>query len=360
MEILNNLSTNNHKLRIGKLFGQSEKIVIASPFLMPRFDDFLNSISIKANSEIEIITTLQPNSIEQIRKVDSLLSLMKHPQIVEKNIRVTISINNKLHGKIYSFKGDKIDNIIISSANFTQNGLTNNHEWGIEIAKKSTVETIRKELKQSLQKSGITLIELENMKEACDKFKEKNEVPNQKIELNLVSLIPTDISTDEFPKNITFWIKPIGVTEDPIPVGRKFERLEQKLNFSTNKKPNVKIGDVLICYGVGAKQILSIYRVEELPEYETKEEIEKEPWLERWAWYVVGKNLTPNFGGEWWTHNLNAFELVKEFKEFNSDIPITKSGGDTLGGLNYGHDKLRLKREFAEFIIKKVIEINRK
>lgn len=360
MEIINNLSADNHKLKIGELFEQSEKIIIASPFLMPNFDDFLNSISIKPNSKIEIITTLRPNSIEQIRKVDSLLSFLKHPQIVEKNIDTTISINNKLHGKIYSFKGEKIDSIIISSANFTQNGLANNHEWGVRISEKSKIKTIRKELRLSTQKSGITLVELENMKEACDKFKEKNEVPNQKIDLNLISLIPTDVSINEFPKNITFWIKPIGVTEDPIPIGRKFEQLEQKLNFSTKKKPNVKIGDVLICYGVGAKQILSVYRVEELPEYETKEEIEKEPWLERWAWYVVGKNLTPNYGGEWWMHNLNAFELVKKFQDKNPDISITKSGGNTLGGLKYGHDKLRLKREFAEFIIKKVIEINRK
>jgi len=359
MEIINNLSEENHKSKIVTLFEKSDVIIIVSPFLMPNFDEFLNIVPIQPNSTIEIITTLHPNVIEQFRKVDSLLSFCKHPKIQENSINVQVSINNKLHGKLYFFEGENFEKLIISSANFTNNGLVKNHEWGIEIDDKNKIESIKSQINQSIQKRNITLVELENMKEACDKFKEKNKVPNPKIDLNLISLIPTNTSKEEFPETVRFWIKPIGVTEAPISIGRKFENLEQPLNFSTGRKPKIRIGDILIGYGVGAKQILSIYRAEELPEYETEEAINAEPWKKRWAWYINGKNLTPNFGGNWWTHNFNAFDLVREFKRKNPDISITQVGGDTLGGLNFGHDKLELKREFAEFIIGNVIERNR-
>ena len=344
MEIINNLTSKNHFKRISQFFGKSNEIIVASPFLMTDFTNFLNSVSILSDSKIELITTLQPNSIEQIGKINSLLSFCRHPSIKENNIDVKISINNKLHGKVYLFKGRDIQKVIISSANFTQNGLTKNHEWGIEINEQKHIETIKNDLLKSIEKEGISLIELENMKEACDRFQEKVKIPNQKIQLNLISLIPTETSLIEFPETTKFWIKPVGVTEEPIQAGRRFESLEQKLNFSTNKCPNINIGDVMICYGVGAKQILSVYRVEELPEYETKEELIKEPRKERWAWYVIGKNLTPNFGSEWWKQNLNAFSLVEEFKQINPNIPITNVGGNTLGGLNFGSDKIFKKR----------------
>jgi hypothetical protein len=360
MEIINNLTSKNHFKRISKLFSKSSKTIIASPYLMSDFTDFLNSVSILPNSKIELITTLQPNSIEQIGKINSLLSFCRHPSIHENNIDLKISINNKLHGKVYFFKIGNTRKAIISSANFTQNGLAKNHEWGIEISEENQIEIIKNDLMNSIEKEGLTLTELKNMKEACDIFQEKVKIPNQKIQLNLISLIPTETSFTEFPETTKFWLKPVGVTGEPILEGRKFESLERKLNFSTKKRPNINIGDILICYGVGAKQILSVYRVEELPALETIDELNKEPRKERWAWYVIGKNLTPNFGREWWKHNLNAFGLVEDFKQINPNISITNVGGNTLGGLNFGSDKLFLKREFAEFIIEKVISKNRK
>ena len=350
MEIINNLTSKNHFNKISEFFSKSSEIIVASPFLMTDFANFLNSVSILPNSKIKLITTLQPNSIEQIGKINSLLSFCKHPSIQENNIDVEISINNKLHGKVYLFKSGNTKRAIISSANFTQNGLTKNHEWGIEISELSQIKIIKNDLLKSVEKQGVPLAELENMKEACDKFQEKVEIPSHKIKLSLISLIPTDTSYDEFPETTKFWIKPFGVTEDPIKEGQKFENLELNIHFS--KKPKINIGDVLICYGVGIKKILSLYRVEELPR--------EDPWEERWAWYVIGKNLTPNFGGEWWKYSLNPFNLVEEFKQINQNIAITNVGGNSLGGLKFGSDKLLLKREFAEFIIEKVISINRR
>lgn len=91
----------------------------------------------------------------------------------------------------------------------------------------------------------------------------------------------------------------------------------------------------------------------------TAEEIEKDAWLERWPWYVIGENLTPNFGNEWWQHHLFLSQLKDDFKSQFPNIPITAVGGHTLGAIMKGVDKLNLQREFAEFIISKAIAINR-
>lgn len=360
MKIINNLSSKNHFERIGDLFKESHETIVASPFLMSDFTSFLDKFSAKPNSKIEIITTLQPNSIEQIRKVDSLLSFFRHPSIQKNNVEVSVSINNKLHGKIYLFNKNNVQTAIISSANFTQNGLLNNHEWGIEISEVSQIEVIKNDLLQSIEKEGISIIDLENMKVACNRFRDMNEIPKQKqkIKLRLLSLIPTDTSFTEFPEATKFWIKPLGVTGGHIEEGEKYESLELKIHFS--KKPKINVGDVLICYGVGVKKILSIYRVEELPKNINNEEPGEEPWKKRWAWYVIGKNISPNYGGKWWEHNLNAFNLVEDFKQNNPNISITNVGGNSLGGLKFGSDKLHLKREFAEYIIDRIIAINRK
>jgi len=38
----------------------------------------------------------------------------------------------------------------------------------------------------------------------------------------------------------------------------------------------------------------------------------------------------------------------------NQGQHITAAGGDTVGGLQWGSDKLRLTNEFAQFIISKI------
>jgi len=81
-------------------------------------------------------------------------------------------------------------------------------------------------------------------------------------------------------------------------------------------------------------------------------------WLKRWPWYVLAQNSTPNFGSTWSRHNLWINSLKDEFLIMNPDKAITAAGGQTLGALNYGKDKLKLSPDFAKFIIGKVMTIN--
>ena len=130
------------------------------------------------------------------------------------------------------------------------------------------------------------------------------------------------------------------------------------MNFSKFRPTCVKPNDILIAYVVGTTKILSIYRVTSFPEYVTKEDIQKVDWFERWPWYVNGENLTPIFGGSWWKHYLQISGLREQYLKENKSGAITAVGGKTLGGLNFGKDKLKLSPDFAKFIINKVVAIN--
>ena len=55
---------------------------------------------------------------------------------------------------------------------------------------------------------------------------------------------------------------------------------------------------------------------------------------------------------------LSLDKLKDEFLAINPDEAITAVGGQTLGALNYGKDKLKLSPDFAKFIIDKVLAIN--
>lgn len=359
MKVINNLSAENHYSTVTKLLKESAEITIASPYLMADFTEFLNTNDIKKDAKVKLITTLQTNSIEQIDKMKSLMSFVNHPKIAENNISVSVSLNNKLHGKVYIFNDENLTCAIISSANFTNNGLVGKHEWGVQITDKEAIKQILQDLENTIERSDLTSIELNNLSEAAQKFAENEMIPNQKIKLDLISLLPTTENIFSLPSTTNYWLKPVGVTENPIPIGQKFSALNQRLNFSKGRPNSVKIGDLLICYGVGTTQILSIYRVATAPIKVTQAEINNESWLERWPWYVNSENLTPNFGNEWWKHGLNPFRLMDAFKLQNPNVPITAVGGHSLGAINQGKDKLNLSREFAEFLIQKVVPLNR-
>ena len=136
MIVINNLdSKTNHFSRIKDLVLESNKIIIVSPFLMGDFGTFFNDLDLNDLSNIHLITTLKPKSFDQINKTNSFLTFVELPIFNSNKVDFKISINNRLHGKIYIFKkSDKPFKAIITSANFTDSGLSYNHEWWIEIS----------------------------------------------------------------------------------------------------------------------------------------------------------------------------------------------------------------------------------
>jgi HKD family nuclease len=360
--IINNLSsTNNHSQRLKELFSESESILMISPFLMRDFADFLGEINCKKIKNIHLVTTLQPKSFDQINKISSIVSLIEFPDIKESKIECKVSINNRLHGKIYIFKSDsKYISAIITSANFTENGLFRNHEWGIEINNQEEIKNLEKSILDNLEYENISKDEILQLRTAADEFLNKEpQTENREISLSLTGLLNRTIKISDLDEGVSYWLKPIGVTEYPIGEGELYSQPQFNLHFSKFRPNGVKPNDILIAYGVGTRKVLSIYKAISFPLHATKEESEKKDWLKRWPWYVKGENLTPKYGGNWWKSDFYISKLVSDYLRFFPDSHITAVGGKTIGGLNFGKDKLNLDYNFAKFIIEKVFEKNK-
>lgn len=360
-KLISNLSgTDNHLIRLKELFQNSDTVILTSPFLMTDFADFFGEVDCSRLKELHLITTLPPRSFDQIKKINSLISFIEFPSIKEKRVRSRISLNNKLHGKVYIFKKDQdYISAIISSANFTDSGLSRNHEWGVEISDKNEIIELENSILDSVEFSNLSVDEIYNLQKVATKFLlDQPQAETRDIDLKLTDLLSSSSWKSQL-DTVEFWLKPIGVTENPVAEDRLFNKLNDELNFSKVRPTGVKPDDILIAYGVGTSKILSIYSVTSFPISATLKEIEEFEWLERWPWYVQARNLTPNFGLTWASHNLWINALKEEYLRMNPSSAITAVGGQTLGALNYGKDKLKLSPEFAKFIIDKVVAIDK-
>jgi hypothetical protein len=153
MNIIDNLeSDKNHKEHILGMIKMSDELLITSPYLMRDFSLFFKDEILLNIKKINLITTLLPNSLDQIKKVHSLKSLIEIPKIKSREIECNISLNNKLHGKIYIFKkSGKFIGGLISSANFTDSGLWLNHEWGITLSREDKLEELETSIVNSIE-----------------------------------------------------------------------------------------------------------------------------------------------------------------------------------------------------------------
>lgn len=240
---------------------------------------------------------------------------------------------------------------IVTSANLTATAFTRRHEVGVFLGSTESSTTI------SLFKSWwkkAEKIDAAKLKEIVLTGHESTEETAGKRLAKLWDL-PAPAS------EVTYWLKPIGVSDSPITEKRTFEKIKDYLHFSTpSRKPKVFKGDILIEYGIGARQILSVYRATSDILRVTKEDIKKNKLVKRWPWYVIGKNLTPRFGKYWFKHELYASVLVDKFLSKNPDGIVTRAGSRNLNALMRGKDKIKLDDKFAQFVIKSVNQLQGK
>ena len=344
MQVINNRKRDNHKTFLIECFEKSDNIIIVSPFVSKSLD-FFPFERLKKLKKITLLTTLKPNDIEQPNKVKFFRQLFDFGKL--QNVEIEILIDNSLHGKLYICqKSDTFFKAIITSANFTSSGLRVNNEWGISIEDSEIIERIALDLRNSIVIETIT-------EKILKEFENKiNTVPKPKkttYDLNLIDSIKLKTNPLNISSNVNYWLKPIGVSGDIIPRNRIFDEIDCDLHFSDKKPSGVKQDDILITYAVGHKNILSIYRVNSEVKHTAKEK-------DRWPYYVVGENLTPFYGKEWCNHNITISNQKKE--ALDSEIKVTPSGKNSFGSLMKGADKLRITKEFADFLINKIVKLN--
>lgn len=130
MEILNNYNVNYHMSIMKKYIALSDELIFATPFLSEDIDYLFKELGVEPHlNKITLITVLKSFD-ESLRKAYILYKFIKFCE--ENKIIYEVIIDEKLHGKVYMFYKDKKEiGTIISSANLTQKGLINNHEWGV-------------------------------------------------------------------------------------------------------------------------------------------------------------------------------------------------------------------------------------
>jgi hypothetical protein len=346
MKIINNLNS-NHITVFKNLAKEANELVLASPFLFADFDDFFESLDLKNISIITLITTLHPEINALSRKTNSLVSFVD--ALDKTKVKWNVHIDNKLHGKIYIFKAkEKAIAGIISSANLTDNGMVRNHEWGVHITNEEILKEIEQDLISCIEKKYLSQENIIELMLKTDEYKKDISQQNKdKIVVDIRDILSNQINIS-FAEETKFFIKPIGVQDNPVELGRDFSEQKQILYFSKRRPAAVCPSDILICYGVGSTKLLSYFKVLSEPNIR-----EDEP-NSRWPWYVDGENLSQSFGRKWWNYEYTLSSLQAEFKTKYPDRHITYKGGDTLGALNFGSDKIRLTQEFAEFLIKRI------
>jgi len=348
MEIVNNLNkTQNHISRFKLLAAKADEIIVASPFLYSDFEDFFTTVEIGHINKITLITTIRNNYDELSNRVSSLVSFFDYLTKMGKEFE--IHIDNKLHGKIFLFKnnGDFFSGII-SSANLTENGMIRNHEWGILIDEPRILQIIASDLNNCIEKKNISDTELIELMLRLDEYSTAaSSEAKDKINIDINDIL--NRNKLYFEEETKFFIKPIGVQDDPVEEGRDFSQLSDQLHFSKRRPSAVNVASILICYGVGTRKLLSYYRVLSDPIHTGKKD-------DRWPWYVEGKNLSPDYGRRWWTYDLTIANVLEDFQNLYPNQPITFNGGFTLGALNFGADKIRLTREFAEYLIERITD----
>jgi hypothetical protein len=192
IKVINNLTDLNHEKRFKELLKKSDSVLISSPYLILDFGYVFNEIAPDKLKEIKIITTLLPKSLEQIKKIKSLVSFIKLPQVKNGNLKSKISLNNKLHGKVYIFKKDSVCiSAIITSANFTYNGLVQNHEWGIEIEDHKVICEVENDLINSIEPEfeDITSSHIFYLQKQLKDFLREGYEDDEEIDIDLTEIL---------------------------------------------------------------------------------------------------------------------------------------------------------------------------
>lgn len=338
MKIINNL-VGNHLDAIESILKNADKLYIVSPFMSesPHFYSvFFQILKLNDVKEVVIVTTLEDNSPDLLKKSNALYFLAI--ECFKANIKYSIHIDNKLHGKLYISKVKENYKGIITSANFTESGLKNKHEWGVEIEDKSELIKIIKAIE--LNSILLTYKDIEEIIKRIDVYKNNNNIASKQIIRIKVADIINKNKTNSSIQNTNkkYFIKPVGWSENPFSINRKLSASIEKLHFA--KRPAaIEIGDIIICYGVGTRKLLGYFEV--------ISDVINLNDNSRWEWEVEAKNLYPKYSNKWNDFNLTLSQLQSNY----SGTVLTYAGGGTLGGLQRGLDKIRLDQQFANYLI---------
>lgn len=340
LDIISNGKKNNHLSRLKKMVAKADTLIIVSPFVTDDISKLIEDMT--TIKKITLYTTLQKYD-DTAHKAVALYKF--HEFCKSKGIDLLIKIDDNLHGKVYLFyDGIKAKGFVLTSGNFTENGLVNNHEYGV------CVEDVEKQkemadILMSVNTYDLSYVQLCEIYDEAQKFIKKHPVVQQE-KFKVHKLINKKPSATQN-GTMKYYLKPVGTSQEPFVKPKVIEETDM-LGFGKNPKTMQK-GDVLLLHSVGPSSIVGYYVVTSDEAVYIKNNDD-----DRWPWKVQAECHSSQFSAKWWDYELKTQELIDEFLETNPGSHVTAAGGDTLGGLQWGSDKLQITKEFAQFVISKM------
>lgn len=129
LDILTNGKKNNHLSCLKKMAAKADTLIIVSPFVTDDISKLIDGMA--TIKKITLYTTLQKYD-DTAQKAVALYKFYEFCK--SEDIDLMIKIDDNLHGKVYLFyDGGKPKGFVLTSGNFTENGLANNHEYGLSV-----------------------------------------------------------------------------------------------------------------------------------------------------------------------------------------------------------------------------------
>lgn len=340
LDIVTNEKKNNHLTKMKKMAAKADMLIIISPFVA---DDIFKLIeAMKSINKITLYTTLQKYD-DTAHKAIALYKFYEYCR--GKNIDLLIKIDDNLHGKVYMFyEGIKPRGFILTSGNFTENGLVNNNEYGLCVVDSEKQKEMA-DIIMSINTYDLSYIQLCEIYDEAIKFIKKHPVVKQE-QFKVHKLINKKPSATQN-GSIKYYLKPVGTSQNPFIKPMIIKDVDM-LGFGKNPKSMNK-GDVLLLHSVGPSSIVGYYVITSDEAFYIKNGDN-----DRWPWKVEAECHSSKFSTNWWDYELKTQELINEFLAENPGEHITAAGGNTLGGLQWGSDKLQITKTFAQFVIGKM------
>ena len=357
------LITNDHLSKIITILDNTQnEINMVSPFIKKEMTKRLCEVINRKKIKCTVITRFYVDDfMKNVSDLEALSMLL--------DCGAKIYMLKHLHTKLYLFD----DNCsLLGSANFTQGGFLFNHELSICIKDDDEEIEYMQEyfdnLEQEILKQGrVGILTKEFLNEQIEVINEKKKKTKKGQKITIPKRYGAQIDNEEKDNNketdsnqnmftvkkkrefegIKYFLKPMGSAESPYEEGQPC--YESKLRFSKRYPRAVDIGSILICYGVGVKKLVGYFEC--VSERALRDDLEV-----RWPYYVEGRGLSKEYSSSWWKYDLKLMSLQEEFIRDNPELPVTYTGTQSLGALNWGSDKIRLSPEFAEFLIGKINE----
>ena len=341
----------HHLGEVKDLLASSNEFLIASPFISLTAIDKMKNWLTAGLQKLTLITTLKEKDPDQLKKVPILMELYRLKKM--RGFNLSVKIDNQLHGKVYiGMRDENYTGAIVTSANFTDNGLENNHEWGIFFNDQKEISNMHQQIVKDASLE-ITEKALMKMKQWIEE-NQAEDVKSPTVDVSFIDMIEKSIPDRHVTSigGVTYWLKPLGKSPHPVPPTRLFGDEAHQITFTTKNPRGIANGDILLAYSVVSQQMISVFEATDKRGVLTKF---ANPGDERWPNYIWCKNLTSSYGANWPARGLTFSGLRDEFLRLFPTYTILPSG-NKLNGMQWGADHIKTMPEFGEFVVKKMKE----